>query len=792
MIELKNVDKYFNKKKIHVINNTSLSIKEPGLVALLGESGSGKTTLLNVIGGLDNIKRGTIYVNNNKISSKFSHKVDKIRNLNIGYIFQDYKLVENLSVYDNLKLVLTMIGLKNKKEIDKRINYVLEKVDMLRFKKRPASMLSGGQRQRVAIARALVKNPSIILADEPTGNLDSKNSLEIMKIIKAISKEKIVILVTHEENLATFYSDRIIKIQDGKVLSDEKNNHENELEYAMDNNFYLKDFKNKEQLNKNITLYSDKKENVKIDIVIKNNNIYIKTDNKTEIVDETSSIEFIDDHFKKISKKDILKYNFNYEEIIDDNFKKKYSSIFNTLTLISSGFKKIMDMTILRKILLLGFFISGLFITYAYSSYIATTVIKDKKFVQTNKNYLSVELKNTKVNDFLNFEKEEDIYYILPGNSIVTFKVKYDNYYQTSTTTDDLSGSLSSINMITKENIYKGRMPQNNQEIVVDKLTIERMFKEGIAKQAGYKQPSDLLEKEVTINDMLPFKIVGITNMQSPSIYVYDSEFHNIISNSLKDNPPTLIDYNLVKDKIKIVKGREPSNDYETIVNESNKEEMPLNKEINQKVNDKKLKVVGYYTSSIEIEKNIVNNNLIKYNNIDKLNNLTIYSKDKNKTLKNYKEKQFNIDNSYEKDKKNYIKENKSKVKGIIIVSIVILSISLIEIYLIIRASFLSRIKEVGIYRAIGVKKTDIYKMFISEIFAITTIATVPGIILMSYILKQLSYISYLEDAFLITIPIVFIIIIFMYLFNILVGLLPVFNVIRKTPSSILARYDAD
>lgn len=153
-----------------------------------------------------------------KITHKRAYTVDKIRNLNMGYIFQDYKLLENMSVYDNVALSLKMMGIKNKKEIQKRVNYVLEAVKMYRYRNRPAKMLSGGEKQRVAIARALVKNPSIVIADEPTGNLDSKNSLQVMNIIKAISKEKLVILVTHEVDLANFYASRIIELQDGKIV----------------------------------------------------------------------------------------------------------------------------------------------------------------------------------------------------------------------------------------------------------------------------------------------------------------------------------------------------------------------------------------------------------------------------------------------------------------------------------------------------------------------------------------------------------------------------------------------
>ena len=172
MIRINELNKYYNKgrrNQIHVINNTNLELPDKGLIALLGPSGCGKTTLLNAIGGLDRVNKGSIYINDKKITSRWSYKVDKIRNLNIGYIFQDYKLIDDMSVYDNVAIALKMIGIKDKKEIKTRVEYILERVGMYRYRYRPCGMLSGGERQRVGIARALVKNPDIILADEPTG-----------------------------------------------------------------------------------------------------------------------------------------------------------------------------------------------------------------------------------------------------------------------------------------------------------------------------------------------------------------------------------------------------------------------------------------------------------------------------------------------------------------------------------------------------------------------------------------------------------------------------------------------
>ena len=328
MIELRSVNKYFNKGKkneIHVINNTTLNL-DKGLVAFLGNSGCGKTTLLNTIGGLDKIKKGSIYVNGQKISSKLSYKVDKIRNLNVGYIFQDYKLIDNMSVYDNVAIVLTIMGLKNKNEIKKRVEYVLDKVGMLRYKKRPASMLSGGERQRVGIARAIVKNPTVILADEPTGNLDSKNSLEIMKIIKAISKEKLVILVTHETQLAKFYASRIIELEDGKIVKDYVNDHTNDLDYDIENEIYLKDLKNHKKT-ENINIYSDNEEKIKLDIVIKNDDYYLVFLRK--FIPEIKSIcDFsIEENFLGLEQKHIKKLTSNF--LLACNSLYKHSFLFH-------------------------------------------------------------------------------------------------------------------------------------------------------------------------------------------------------------------------------------------------------------------------------------------------------------------------------------------------------------------------------------------------------------------------------------------------------------------------------
>ena len=804
MIELKNVNKYFyrhKKNEIHVINDTSLKLDDTGLVALLGPSGCGKTTLLNTIGGLDNINSGSIFINGERISKRSSYNIDKIRNLNIGYIFQDYNLVDDMTVFDNVALSLRLCGIKDEDEIKKRVYYVLEKVNMYRYRNRHASMLSGGERQRVGIARAIVKDPSIIIADEPTGNLDSKNTIEVMNIIKAISKDRLVILVTHENELAMFYASRILRIEDGKIISDEVNEHDNDLDYRMDNKIYLLDIKNHENIDSdkyNINYYSDNDNKLDITIVVNNGIVYIESKNKVDIIDNNSSIELINDHYKKLSKDIYNEYNFDFESIINKNNKKKYSSVYSIFKSIKNGFNKIRSYSTIKKVLLFGFLVSGMFVTYSASSLFALKNIKDSDFVTMNKNYLVIDNSKITVDKFKDIENNPDVNFVIPGKSAVNFNFKIDDYYQTSDTVFTMGGSLSSINMINKNNIIRGRMPNNENEIVIDKIIYNNL--NTTIKCAGILTINDILNRDVYI-DSLNYKIVGIVDMGSPSIYTYESEFTNIIALSKNDDiygsyieessTSNIYDYNIYKDSIKLKKGNYPVNDYEVIINDINSDEYKIGKYVDYKVNDKKLKVVGYYTSSdASMDKYLVNNNTIKYNNILNNKGVSIYAKDKELVLNKYRNEKYNIKDSYIYSRDNYVKEAKENLKPSFIFAFIMVIVSLVEIYLIVRSSFLSRIKEVGIFRAIGVKKTDIYKMFLGEIFAITTIFSMLGVIFMTYIIKGLSKLPLVGNNYYMDTSVFILVVLFIYVFNMLVGLLPVINTIRKTPAKILSRSD--
>lgn len=222
VIKVRNVSKSFGDKSnlTKVLKDISFDVDQGQFVSIMGPSGCGKSTLLYLLGGLDAPTSGQIFIKDKDIQSLKDKELSRIRRSDIGFVFQFYNLVHNLSVEENILLPIVMSG-KNVKDYDEKLDEILEIVGLSNKRKEIPSRLSGGQQQRVAIARAIIINPSIILADEPIGNLDSKTSVTIMELFKEINQKYgiTIIQVTHDENTA-LYGDRIIRLRDGVIIED--------------------------------------------------------------------------------------------------------------------------------------------------------------------------------------------------------------------------------------------------------------------------------------------------------------------------------------------------------------------------------------------------------------------------------------------------------------------------------------------------------------------------------------------------------------------------------------------
>ncbi|MCK8523165.1 ABC transporter ATP-binding protein [Aquimarina sp. D1M17] len=224
MIQIKNLKKSFRTEEVETLalNNVNLNVEEGEFVAVMGPSGCGKSTLLNILGMLDNPTEGTYHFNNHEVGGLKENQRTKIRKGNLGFVFQSFNLIDELTVFENVELPLIYLNMK-KSEREQKVRQVLERMKIAHREKHFPQQLSGGQQQRVAIARAVVTNAKLILADEPTGNLDSKNGIEVMNLLTELNQEgTTIIMVTHSDR-DSHYAHRIINLFDGQIVTESQN-----------------------------------------------------------------------------------------------------------------------------------------------------------------------------------------------------------------------------------------------------------------------------------------------------------------------------------------------------------------------------------------------------------------------------------------------------------------------------------------------------------------------------------------------------------------------------------------
>ena len=817
MIRIENVNKYYNKGKdneIHVINNTTMTLPDEGIVCLLGPSGCGKTTLLNAIGGLDKVDQGTISIDGQRITRFSSSKIDSIRNARIGYIFQNFNLLDDRTVFENVAIALRMIGIRDNTTVTARVRYCLEKVGIDQYRNKLAGSLSGGQRQRVAIARAIVKNPSIIIADEPTGNLDSSNTLEIMNIIKTISKERLVILVTHERNIAEFYSDHVAEMKDGKIIKAYNNDSSRFLDYQLENKIYLKDMAVHKGFRKDdvkVDVYSDEERQADIKVVIKGNNLYINTGGRLNVVDESANIEMVDDHYTAMDESYFEENDFDYTACLPSKYKARYSSVYRLSNMISSGWKTVKGFKRIRKVLMIGFVFAAMFAFLAVSNVMGVIDVKPVDYRTTNGNYVTIP-NTAKTEALLNMvDGLETVAFVLPGETKKSVTLPMDDYLQTSYAQEELPVSIVLTSVLSPEQLVAGSMPAAPHEVVIDKSLIDSFLRDGNGVYIGLDTMEEFIGRRLTIPNLDDYRISGISDTQSPSMFVDKSQAMYILTNGNdqddeiaiigagdEDDAEDLIrsgrvmDLDLTQNSIKIKKGRKPEAAYEVIINDYHEDEVDIGKTINTKVAGHKLNVVGYYTSdSAEDDTYYVHADTIKADYIGRQKNFSAYAADVT-LLKSILEREglsFKVNDA--RDRKTYINSRKDQLTSSLIVAGIIMLISLVEMFLMLRSSFLSRIKEVGTLRAIGLKKKDIYRMFTGEILVITFITAIPGIAIMYFVLTQLVSVTYyIEGLYIITPAVAAITFGIILVFNLLAGLIPVHSTMRKTPAQILARTD--
>ena len=805
MIKLQQLDKTFNKRKaseVHVLNQISLTFEAPGLVVLLGPSGSGKTTLLNVIGGLDKADKGSLTFDQQTLKKYQAKAMDQLRNLKIGTVFQNYYLLPHETVYENIAITLKMIGMTDKDALDKRVEDLLKAVKMDRYKNRKASQLSGGQQQRIAIARALAKNPDIIIADEPTGNLDSRNTLSIMQMIRSIANHKLVIMVTHEEHLAYQFGDRIIKMQDGNVIADDKNTPVSAFNLTLDDEIYLKDLQSTKAFTDkktNYQLYFDEslKEPLDLSVVVKNHTIYIKVPSKAHqkvvIVDDQSDLSFKDAHAKDaLQTVEKETDQFNVTSLIQPIDKKRSRHVLSLKESIRMTFLKIRSISKAGRLLYLGFALSGAVVALATAFLGSILIVKPQDALIQPANTVSIN--RAQIPNYDTFKT----LYELPGltalslSQPVSTTLELIPIYQSQGSTNfnvawfDLA--------LFDGTLVQGRMPQAPNEIVIDRLVAESLMLQNSLIALEIDQLDIFLRMSIRHPRLGSLRIVGISDGTVYGIYADPVVAMQYVLE--RSGNSVIAPYQAYQDEIQMLEGRRPLSDDEVIISRVEYENLGFTSLSSARLTFENLsyQIVGVYESSFP-ERRILLSDLgiarALYHQLTPEQDIYIYNQNANAMIEALSVRGLSGIDVIENQIQAVRAENIVAFSGLLIFTLIALVASGLSFYFIIRSSMIARIYDIGVYRSLGISKWDIQKLFMIESVILTTITSLIGFLLMSYILNQIQNAAItLTDILQITPLTVFAGVSFIYLINGISGLLPITILLQKTPAMINAQYD--
>ena len=534
MIRITNLNKYYYKgmsNENHVINDISIELPESGLVAIFGKSGCGKTTLLNLIGGLDKPNSGEILIN----GEKESVNNDKLRNGDIGYIFQNYNLNIGETVLDNVKDALRLCGMEDEDELEKRAVDALTSVGMEKFRLRYPMALSGGQMQRVAIARAIVKNPKVILADEPTGNLDEQNTLLVMDLLKQISKIRLVVLVTHEESLVDYYCDRVIEIVDGKITNIKLNENANGLNSKNKNDIYLGELEKSSINNDNINIdYYGAKVNkdIKLKLVNYKGKLFLELENDDiTILTKSSEVKLKEGTFEE-RKAEVEPVKFEVKPFNQTRF----GHLFNFKTSIRSGYNANFKGTKKGgKLLRISmFFFSLIFVIITATTGVAFNSLINVRNSYDNETFYVYTDSMTTLNKIKKlYEEDSGIDFYTLNNDSESKNISLPTFETTNANDVYTSGiSVNATSLPISKLNYKmlvGTSDIKEKEVIITKKVAQNIIKSANVKYI--KTLKDVIGLNYTYYGQNTYKIIGVCDSNNLYMYFNDLEYAKKILN---------------------------------------------------------------------------------------------------------------------------------------------------------------------------------------------------------------------------------------------------------------------
>ena len=815
MIKVTNLNKTYDRRSSnanHVLKDVSFTLPDTGFVCILGQSGCGKTSLLNAVGGLDHFDSGSIQTGKTTVTRSGTALYEAERNRSFGYIFQNYYLLQSHSVGYNVYLGLHSLKLSHREKL-KRVRSALAAVDMERYIRRQVSELSGGQQQRVAIARALARRPRVIFADEPTGNLDEANTMNICTLLRKISKNSLVVMVTHEQRIANFFADRIITLEDGAVCSDSADWARTGIELAGGDTLYAGDYRERKLSSEGISLRLLTAEGaapVNLSVVALKDRIVIKLDDSRAVTcgSGTEPPVLVEGKTPTVTLQSVEE-----QEVIplfdgsEDLCGKAGRGIPFKMLLRESG-------TLLwgKGLRQLGSWLFLMVLTVltvlTVSDYITVSSVDPHEFIRTDAHMLELRMERGRAVDAQTLGLTELIqdyadYYGASCEDIVIVphvhtaaKLGTEIFAQLREQTISL-GNFSYVPMeyLDESSLILGRLPENPGEIVVDRWVLDAVLAEDGILQNSIADISFFLDQELTYpKETYTATIVGICDSGQAAVYMELSALASIgvggndvmTLSQLQAMYPGKYDHvSLGADECLYI----PQNDADTRLAGSS---VTVNKSLQYRIVEV-LDIQSYATFVVADEQisTIIRAMLTQ--------RFHLYCPDK-AAVKDFLAQpmpeeltdmlRVEVVDAYADSWTEYEQASSLRADARTIVTVTVMALAMVMLFLLRRSQVQERMDMLAVYRLLGIPKGKLVAVFAMESLLQSVIAALPCTLATWLVLQLLRGVEDLGFSMLLPFSAAFTVWAAIALYHLAVTLLPLLNLLRLPPARIASKYD--
>ncbi len=816
MIEIKNLNKTYDRRRsgeTQVIRDVSFTLPDTGFVCILGPSGCGKTSLLNAIGGLDSFDSGTISVGETSVSRYGTALFEAERNRSFGYIFQNYYLLQDHSVGYNVYLGLHSLKLTHAQKL-RRVRQALKAVEMDRYIRRNVGELSGGQQQRIAIARALARKPRVIFADEPTGNLDESNTLNICGLLRNISKTSLVVMVTHEERIARFFADRIIQLDAGQIQQDSQDWQRTGMAAGSTKAFYTGDYPEKDLASDQVKLKIFQQpgiDPVNIQILALKDRIVIKIDDERAVSCGSSadSPALIEGKRPMVTLEELEQSHPNqaFLENLEENVLAKAGGSIRFRDMV----REASHMGQGKKLKAIGakVFLIVLTVLTALSvaDLIGLNTVRPEDFVVTHSQALEIQLEkgphtgssSSSLQD-MSLQYKEAVAknapdYIYLPNITYDATVSGSPILQAGRINLSLKNfSYAPLAVLEESTLVQGRMPQRPDEVVIDRWVLESLLGEDGMAPNGTRDISYFLNKQIRYSTLnVAPTIVGICDSGEPALYMDMELFACLgtsgtelisLSNFKKWYPGEFDDVTLTDRECIVL----PANAGDTYQSESTTFTATCGLKYNiALVCEKTDHYAKIVVADSQVDEFLKNMSRLKF---------YVYCQDKTAVTEHFEKVgdrledivRVTVVDSYGDMVAAYTEASQQQADGRVIIVATVILLSMVMLYLLRRSDVLGRIGMLSVYRLLGIPGRKAVTIFMIESVLGSLTTALPaalGTWLVLAILGQFG-ISNMVLPF----GVALLVYLGIVLFHLLVTWLPMRGLLKLPPARLAAKYD--